>query len=1149
MTGPADDATLPGGPGSGDRTVPGGPGAAASDFGTTRPEGRSDPAATSRFGAYRVVRELGRGGQGAVFLAEDERLGRRVALKILSANFAGDPRARTRFEREAAAVARLDHPGVCTVYEAGVVDGAPFIAMRFVDGETLSARIKRRRDAAAPESRSASSGATSGGARRNELFAEAAVVEGAARALHAAHEAGFVHRDVKPQNVMVEPDGAPVVLDFGLARDAGADAANASLTGTEAFLGTPAYMAPEQTLGLRADRRADVWALGATLYETVALTKPFDAPTLEGLLRAIRTQDPADPRKANPACTPELAAVIACALEKDPARRYADAAAFADDVARARRLEPVRAKTAGPLARAGRWIQRNPVVAAAGAVVVASLSVGLAASLSFLRDAEEALSRETQARLRETAARDRAEDLLEFMLGDLKPRLEEIGRVETLGAVARKAADYYASAPPAAHDVAERVRRARALRGVGDVLKAEGDVAAAVLRYGEARALLEALRAEDPSAVLPARELATTEHALAVAAMARGDKDEALARSAASLALREELLARLPDDDEIRVLHVSGVVTRANALQLAGRKDEAEPLHRAAVAGWRSLVAADPAPRRRRELGVALGNLAETLRQRGDVPGAEAFRREAIGVFDALLAAEPDSMEWAEQAATSRHGLGILLLGAQRAEEALEIERAAVAALRTLSERDPLNARRRFQYGSAAHALGVVAATAGRPADALKAHGEAYDARRASVAADPKNRAWRADLQQSASNRSEALAAAGRGAEAVVVADAAVVAARAYVEAFPGTDASVALSRAANNAAALLREEGEVARAADAGALAATTFDGCAASRPVDLGREETARAANWAAVAAAEAGRGADAERFAALSAARADAYAASKSGREAFVWRAFAAMRRAERCGYLELAGRPADARDARKASVAELSALLSERRGVRDVAAALVDVRLGAAAAARTAGRYADAAAELGVLDDDVETFGIDPEQVPALADATRLSAEARRLVELAEGAAAVGAGDMELYAELALRAGRCGEARDVLDRALASTPRRAVAKPGPAELRLRTAAAAAAAAECATARDADLAAAAATAAVSRLSPVVAALRVEADDATARALEEAAAGAVSAATRARRGEALRRLRALRDVDPRFAAVRDRPEFRALF
>src|SRR5262245_25707633 len=174
---------------------------------------RAEPAADDRLGPYRLLRELGRGGQAIVWLAEDTRIGRRVALKLLPALGPGSAALLRRFRREAEVTSRLDHPAICPVYEAELEGGVPFIAMRFVDGESLARRIARTVEAG-------------GGpvALRGEAWTVpdwqsiAAFFAKAARALHRAHEAGVVHRDVKPANIMVARDGEPVVLDFGLAR-------------------------------------------------------------------------------------------------------------------------------------------------------------------------------------------------------------------------------------------------------------------------------------------------------------------------------------------------------------------------------------------------------------------------------------------------------------------------------------------------------------------------------------------------------------------------------------------------------------------------------------------------------------------------------------------------------------------------------------------------------------------------------------------------------------------------------------------------------------------------------------------------------------------------------------------------------------------
>ena len=236
-----------------------------------------------RLAGYRIERELGRGGQGIVYLAEDERLERRVALKVLPGAFTATV-ARQRLLREAQAASRLDDPGICTVYDAGEQDGVAYIAMQYVEGESLHERLERERRER-PE--------LAGALRVKELLS---VFEDVLRSLHRAHEKGLVHRDVKPSNLMVSSQGTPMILDFGLA--AFDDHPDGSLTG-EVALGTPAYMSPEQLTARegRVDARSDVFSLAVTLYEAFALEHPFAAPTRERLYQHILQDEAAPLRK------------------------------------------------------------------------------------------------------------------------------------------------------------------------------------------------------------------------------------------------------------------------------------------------------------------------------------------------------------------------------------------------------------------------------------------------------------------------------------------------------------------------------------------------------------------------------------------------------------------------------------------------------------------------------------------------------------------------------------------------------------------------------------------------------------------------------------------------------------------------------------
>jgi len=259
---------------------------------------------------YRIIRKLGAGGMGEVYLAEDTTLDRRVALKLLPREHTQDEERLRRFKQEAKAASALNHPNILTIYEVGEADGRHFIATEFIDGETLRASLRR-----------------TGSMETGEALNVAAQV---ASALATAHEAGIVHRDIKPENIMVRRDGYVKVLDFGLAKltetdapqplDTGAPTiATVAHTATGVVLGTAQYMSPEQTTGKKVDARSDIFSFGAVLYEIVAGERAFQGDSLMATLAAIINQEP---KPLSAKVPTELAQVIRRCLRKDPARRY-----------------------------------------------------------------------------------------------------------------------------------------------------------------------------------------------------------------------------------------------------------------------------------------------------------------------------------------------------------------------------------------------------------------------------------------------------------------------------------------------------------------------------------------------------------------------------------------------------------------------------------------------------------------------------------------------------------------------------------------------------------------------------------------------------------------------------------------------------------
>jgi serine/threonine protein kinase len=465
----------------------------------TRSQGVAE-AAGDRIGRYKLQQKIGEGGCGVVWMAEQEEpVRRQVALKIIKLGM--DTReVIARFEAERQALARLDHPNIAKILDAGATEtGRPYFVMELVRGIKITDFCDRYNLSTA---------------HRLELFAEVC------NAVQHAHQKGIIHRDLKPSNVLVTLNDAkpvPKVIDFGIAKATSGRLTDHTLfTAFEQFLGTPAYMSPEQAelSGIDIDTRSDIYSLGVLLYELLTGRLPFDPKTLlqagiDEIRRIIREVDPPKPstnlstlgdsdrahvararntdaEKLSMLLRGDLDWIVMRCLEKDRSRRYETPNALAADIERHLKNEPVVARPPSRGYRLERLIRRNRLAFAAVVSVSLALLAGFGISTWQARRALRAERRADTERAVAVEERLRAENLLKFMLGDLYTQLTKVGRLEVLDAVADKAAAYFSTLGVTELDDTTQLARAKALRLVGGVRMAQARFDDALAAYKDA---------------------------------------------------------------------------------------------------------------------------------------------------------------------------------------------------------------------------------------------------------------------------------------------------------------------------------------------------------------------------------------------------------------------------------------------------------------------------------------------------------------------------------------------------------------------------------------------------------------------------------------------------------------------------------------
>jgi tetratricopeptide (TPR) repeat protein len=784
-------------------------------------------------GGYEILQEIGRGGMGVVYRARQCGLDRIVALKMILPPHG--ERERARFRTEAEATARLSHPNIVSIYEVGQERDCPFLSMEFVAGQGLDKQL-------------------AGFPMAPRTAAELLLT--LARAVAFAHDRGIVHRDLKPANILLAKvqsptckveNGAerrtldfgnwtPKITDFGLAKTLQEGQAEIQ---SVAIVGTPSYMAPEQCSSAgRVGPAADIYSLGAILYETLTGRPPFEGPTALDILELVRSQEAVPPCRLAPKIPRDLETICLKCLAKQPQQRYASAAALAEDLRRFLGGEPILARPVGQIERAGRWCQRNPAIAAlAGGIGLALVCGTVTSSLLAVwavREKNSAAAHALRADNNAIQARGSAQqeqaarEMAEYRFTQAEKAVEQyLDRIENDARL--KEADFYdlrkqllSSAMPFFEDfiqtrpgdAAIEVKRGRAFARLAVLRRQVGEYERAASDFRQSQAIFRKLAVEFPAVPEHRQEQARAHHGLSLLLRYLGKQPEAVAEIRQAVTLQEELIAAFPKNADYRQDLANSHSTLGMLLWFVGSNEEAETEYSRAFALQKPLAAEFPtSPAYRLDLSRSHNNLANVLIALGKRADAAEAMREGMVLLQALAAEFPTVPAYRQNLASSHYNLGILCSALRKEAEAEVEHRQALALRKTLAEEYPTAPIYRLELARSHYILGRLLRES-RPVDAEAELREALALRiklNGEVFGVPE---YRADLAGSYAGIGSISRTQGKRAEAIAGYQQAVAIWQPLLEEFPDLHAHRnSMASNMNSLAALLREDGKLEEA------------------------------------------------------------------------------------------------------------------------------------------------------------------------------------------------------------------------------------------------------------------------------------------------------------------------------------------------